>query len=85
DNVTAIRDGQWKLHVGKREKPLKSPMLYNVVKDPYEAQPLNDQHPQVVQRLLKTIDDFQAQIPKVWSLQYPVRDPAKRKSGVRRK
>ena len=28
--------------------------------------------------------EYQAQVPKVWTLKYPVRDPAKRPSGVRR-
>jgi arylsulfatase len=85
DKVTAIRDGRWKLHVGKREKPLKQPELYDLNSDPYEAKSVNGQHPEVVERLRKTIRDFEAQIPKVWPLQYPVRDPAKIKGGIRRK
>jgi hypothetical protein len=38
----------------------------------------------VVDQLLETVREYQAQVPKVWTLKYPVRDPAKRESGVRR-
>ncbi len=85
DNVTAIRDGKWKLHVANRNQSLKKPELYNIENDPQERKPLNDQYPNLVQRLIKKIENFQKEIPKVWSLQYPVRDPLKRKSGIRRK
>ena len=84
DRVTAIRDGKWKLHVAHREKALKTPLLYDLQTDPQEARQVNDRHPEVVERLQKTIAEFQAQIPHVWSLQYPVRDPAKFKGGLRK-
>jgi len=85
DNVTAIRDGRWKLHVGRRNKPLATPELYDLDNDPKEARSVTDEHPSVVRRLQKTVRGFQADIPKVWGLQYPVRDPVKKNGGVRRK
>ncbi len=84
DKVSAIRDGRWKLHVAQREKRLKSPELYDLLADPRESRPVNDQHPDIVERLNKTIATFEEQIPTVWPLHYPVRDPAKAKGGIRR-
>jgi arylsulfatase A len=84
DKVTAVRDGNWKLHVGDGEKPLDKPELYDVAHDARESQPLGDQHPDVVQRLLKQIDEYQKQIPAMWRLMYNVRDPAKQSGGIRR-
>ncbi len=85
DQVTSLRDGDWKLHVAQREKRLETPELYNVKTDPQESKPMNDAHPEVLARLLEKVTAYEANLPKVWSLQYPVRDPSKRKSGVRRK
>ena len=85
NKVTAIRDGRWKLHVAARGRPLKSPELYDIEKDPQEKQKLTDQHTEVVAGLMKQITAMQAEVPYVWTLRYPVRDPAKMKSGVRRK
>ena len=85
DNVTAIRDGRWKLHVGNRNRPLKKPELYDIEADPRESRNLAAQHPEVVKRLAATIRKFQKQIPKVWTVKYPVRDPRKAKGGIRRK
>jgi hypothetical protein len=82
--VTALRDGRWKLHVAHRENTLPKPELYDLERDPGESRPVNDQHPEVLARLLRHAESFQSEIPHVWSLQYPVRDPAKRPSGVRR-
>ena len=84
DNVTAMRDGDWKLHVAHRQRALDAPELYNVDADPNEEHSLTDEHPEIVDRMLKAIAEYSNQIPKVWSLQYPVRDEAKRPSGVRR-
>ncbi|MHC4176632.1 MAG: sulfatase-like hydrolase/transferase [Planctomycetota bacterium] len=84
DNVTAIRDGRWKLHVGHRDKTLPKPELYDLKVDPKETDNLAGKHPEVVRRLRQTVREFQAQVPKVWTLKYPVRDPAKRNSGIRR-
>ena len=83
DNVTAMRDGKWKLHVAHRNAALKTPELYDLESDPCEAHPANEQYPDVVDRMLAEARAYEAEIPKVWSLQYPVRDPNKRKSGVR--
>ncbi|HOC68460.1 MAG: Arylsulfatase [Candidatus Hydrogenedentes bacterium ADurb.Bin101] len=84
DNVTAMRDGQWKLHVAHRDKALDAPELYDVEADPKEAHPVNQDQPDILERMLAQVKAFEAEIPKVWTLQYPVRDPEKRKSGVRR-
>ena len=83
DNVTSLRDGRWKLHVAHRNKTLDTPELYDLETDPSETTSVSSQYPDVVQRLLAWLETYQADIPKVWSLQYPVRDPAKRNSGVR--
>jgi len=85
DNVTTIRDGRWKYHVGNWDKPLKVPELYDIQNDPGEKRSLIKERPEVAADLQIKIDEFQKQIPKAWSLMYPVRNPAKRKSGVRRK
>ncbi len=84
DNVTSTRDGDWKLHVGHRRRQLSEPELYNLREDPGELNNIASAHPEVVDRLRKQIEAFQADIPKAWSLVYPVRDPKKRPSGVRR-
>jgi arylsulfatase A len=85
DNVTTIRDGRWKLHVASREKTLPEPELYDLETDPQESVSVAGQHPDIVARLRRQVDTVQAEVPKVWSLQYPVLDPVKRKGGVRRK
>jgi arylsulfatase A-like enzyme len=84
DRVTALRDGPWKLHVASRETPLAEPELYNVEEDPGESRNLAPERPEVVGRLRRSLEQFQAGVPKVWSLQYPVRDARKLPSGVRR-
>lgn len=84
DNVTAVRDGRWKLHVGRRDKPLPQPELYDVETDPGESRRLEKEHPEVVKRLLALIQQYQPGIPKAWRLDYTVRDPRKLKSGVRK-
>jgi len=84
NKVSALRDGRWKLHVAQREKRLKSPELYDLLADPQEAKSVDGQHPKIVERLQKTIAAFEEQIPAVWPLHYPVRDPAKKKGGLRR-
>lgn len=84
DNVTALRDGKWKLHLAARDKQLAAPELYNLEEDPGEVNSVAQQHPDVVKRLTAYAAKFQDQVPKVWTLKYPVRDPARRPSGVRR-
>ena len=83
DNVTAIRDGRWKLHVANRDRTLDPPELYDIERDPAETRNLQEQHPEVVARLRAALDEMQKQVPKVWSLRYPVRDTAKQPGGVR--
>jgi uncharacterized sulfatase len=85
DNVTSVRDGKWKFHVAERNQPINPPELYDLETDPKESTPVNDQHPDVVKRLTAFVDEYAKDIPYVWTLQYPVLDPAKRPSGVRRK
>ncbi|NQT51599.1 sulfatase-like hydrolase/transferase, partial [bacterium] len=84
DNVTAVRDGRWKFHVGDYHRPLKKPELYDIEADPKESRNLAAEHPRVAQRLAKFIRTYQKQIPKVWTVKYPVRDPRKAKGGIRR-
>lgn len=84
DHVTAVRDGRWKLHVARREKPLPVPELYDLEADPAESRSLTDERPQIVEQLQSQIQAFQAQIPYVWELKYPVRDPVKQRGGLRR-
>ncbi len=82
DLACAIRDGRWKLHVAERGRKLPSPMLYDLDRDPAEAYPVNDQFPEILGRLEAVLKETQAEIPKVWTLSYPVRDPEKSPSGV---
>ncbi len=82
--VNAIRDGRWKLHLAHRDELLADPELYDVQTDPQESNPLQRQRPEVVARLREYANRYEKAIPRVWSLQYPVRDDARRPSGVRR-
>lgn len=84
DRVTALRDGNWKLHVAERDRPLETPLLYDLETDPGENNSLTADHPDVVEKLTKFIAEVEKDIPKAWGLYYPVRDPAKRPGGVRR-
>lgn len=84
DTVTAIRDGRWKLHVAHRGRALQSSELYDIEVDPGESRNLADEHPQVLARLQHAVDEYQQDVPYVWTLRYPVRDREKRPSGVRR-
>jgi len=82
--ITAMRDGPWKLHVARRQHALDTPELYNLAQDPGESKSVAADHPEVVSRMTAAAGAYQADLPKVWSLYYPVRDPEKRPSGVRR-
>ena len=75
----AVRYGKWFAHRASGGEV----ELYDLESDPCEAHPANEQYPDVVDRMLAEARAYEAEIPKVWSLQYPVRDPNKRKSGVR--
>jgi len=83
DNVTTVRDGRWKLHAGRGARPLPKPELYDIEADPGERRDLAAQEPAVVARLMKQIEEYRAQVPKVWTVRYTVRDPAKANSGLR--
>lgn len=85
DNVTAMREGPWKLLLGNADRAFARPQLYQVEDDPVESHDLADAEPEVVRRMARLAEDFQAQVPKVWTLKYPVRDPSKARGGVRRK
>ena len=82
--VNTIREGKWKLHLAHRDERLPEPELYDIDADPQESTPVQKRHPDVVARLAAFAQEYEKQMPKVWSLQYPVRDPARRPSGVRR-
>ncbi len=84
ENVDAIRDGRWKLHLARRDKPLKKPELYDVVADPKESKNLAEKNADVVARLTKSARAVEEETPMVWGLRYPVRHPLKAKGGVRR-
>ena len=84
NNVTSVRDGQWKFHVAERKKAPKTPELYDLHTDPCESTPVNEDHPDVVKRLTAFVGEFSKDIPCVWPLHYPLRDPKKRPGGVRR-
>jgi arylsulfatase A-like enzyme len=84
DNVTTVRDGQWKLHAGRGARRLAKPELYDIEADAGERRDLAAQKLEVVARLMKQIEDYRSQVPKVWQVRYTVRDPAKAGSGLRR-
>jgi len=65
----AVRVGPWKLHVKAREPihyskavELASPELYHLERDISEKYNVADQHPDVVQRLLRKLDEHRASI-----------------------
>jgi len=84
DKITSIREGRWKLHLNHRGRALPEPELYDIQADIRESKNLASDNADVVAKLSDFAAEYQKQIPKVWSLRYPVRDPAKRKSVVRR-
>lgn len=84
DRVSAIREGRWKLHVTARNETLAEPELYDLDADPGESKPVNVDHPEVFRDLLAKVAEVEREIPKVWTLMYPVRDTEKLPSGVRR-
>lgn len=61
-NLQAIREGRWKLHLPRRPemvvwwesgmRELDAPMLFDMARDPEEAEDVAAQHPDIVQRLL---------------------------------
>lgn len=85
DNVEALRDGRWKLHLSARERRLERPQLYDLDTDAGESTDVAAQHPDIVEGLVKFAKEFEGRVPKVWSLQYPVLDTRKLPSGPRRR
>ncbi|MBI1372213.1 MAG: sulfatase-like hydrolase/transferase [Phycisphaera sp.] len=68
-DLHAVRDGAWKLHIKVRDpmnygrvEVLKKPELYNVEVDISEKFDVADKNPEIVQRLLKMIEDHKADI-----------------------
>jgi uncharacterized sulfatase len=84
DEVTAVRSGRWKLHLGNRDDRFPQPVLYDIEADPGEANDLAVDHPEVVAGLREFAEAYDQQLPVVWTLRYNVRDPAKAGGGVRR-
>lgn len=84
DNVTSVREGKWKYHVADRNRPLKTPELYDIEQDPEETRSLLEENPEAAARFADYVREYEEQLPKVWTLAYPVRDPKKSGSGVRR-
>jgi arylsulfatase A-like enzyme len=84
ERVNTIRDGRWKLHLAHRDERLAEPELYDVQADPQESVPVQNDRADVVERLVAYAREYDEQLPMVWRLAYPVRDPERRPSGVRR-
>ncbi len=84
ERVNTLREGPWKLHLAHGDALLKEPELYDVEADPQESVPMQKERPEVVERLTAYAHEYEEQLPKVWRLEYPVRDPVRRPSGVRR-
>ena len=86
NNVTSVRDGQWKFHVAEREKALKTPELYDLHTDPCESTPVNEDHPDVVKRLTAFVGEFSKDIPASGRSTTPARPPAprRREEGIER-
>ena len=81
-HLFAIRSGQWKLHLYRRDpegkqqqlkKPERCdpPLLYNLVNDPAESADVAAEHPEVVVRLTKLGAEFDGAIEPVMSLPPP--------------
>ena len=51
DNITALRDGRWKLLLGNADQSFATPQLYDVEADPAESPDLAATHPDIVHRL----------------------------------
>lgn len=58
----AIRDGQWKLHLGRRRG--SETELYDLSTDPSESRNVAEDHPEVVARLTKTTRAWVAELPR---------------------
>ncbi len=60
----AIRDGKWKLHLGKRRG--QTVELYDLSNDPSESNNVASRHADVVARLTKKLNAWVAQLPKAY-------------------
>ena len=59
-SAPAVRDGKWKLHMGRRGD---QPELYDLSVDPSEARNVADRHPEVVARLTRMLKAWVAELP----------------------
>lgn len=60
NNLEAVRDATWKLHVRKKEEEVRE--LYNMETDPGEMQNVYDANPSVVKALLEKMDACRADL-----------------------
>ncbi len=60
NNLEAIRDGRWKLHVHKSGEPLQA--LYDLLEDPGETTDRYTERPEVVARLEKCLEAARADL-----------------------
>ncbi len=60
----AIRDGQWKLHLNRRRG--QQIELYDLAKDPSENNNVAAQHPDIVARLRKTLNQWTRTLPEAY-------------------
>ncbi|HIG29463.1 MAG TPA: arylsulfatase [Verrucomicrobiales bacterium] len=63
-NLKAIRQGAWKLVLGRTEGSYKAIELYDLHRDISEAENRMDQYPEVTQRLLTTAIQYNADLAK---------------------
>ncbi len=68
----AFRDGPWKLHVKQREEvnygravELEKPQLYHLEKDISERYDVADRHPDIVDRILRLMEEHRSDIDPV--------------------
>lgn len=61
DSTPAIRQGDWKLHLNRRRD--QKVELYDLSTDVSESNNIADQHPEVVERLSKTLKNWMAELP----------------------
>ncbi|QDV33124.1 Arylsulfatase [Tautonia plasticadhaerens] len=68
DEVTAVRSGRWKLLLGNQDVRFPSAMRFDVEADPGEANDLAADHPDVVAGLRGFAEEYERQLPVVWTL-----------------
>lgn len=62
NELQAVRDAQWKLHLDIDKKGSIKTELFDLTKDPGEATDLAAQHPDVVKRLTAAMDDMRQKL-----------------------